>query len=140
MKDEISKCDKKDKFVELRAKEFSFDYIAKKLSVSKVTLISWSKQLSTEVSNLREVTRESLREKYKISRQHRIEILSEELAKYKLELSNRDLSEVPTNQLLSMLLRVESRISEIDNGDTVLLEQESSFSLLDIGKLNSWNG
>lgn len=140
MEDDISKTDKKDKFIELRANEYSFDYIAKELGVSKVTLIKWSKELVEEVNNLRATTRESLREQYKIGRQHRIGVLSAELSKLKDELLNRDLSEVPTPQLLTMYLKVENRIAEIDSGDTVLIEQESSFSLLDIGKFNSWNG
>jgi hypothetical protein len=93
-----------------------------------------------DVNNLRETNREGFREKYKIGRQHRIEVLSNQLAKLKQELLKRDLSDVPTHQLLSMLLRVEVRIAEIDNGDTVLIEQESSFSLIDIGKFNSWKG
>lgn len=140
MEDEISKTDKKDKFIELRAKEHSYDYIAKVLSVSKVTLISWSKLYNTDVNNLREITRESLREKYKIGRQHRVEVLSEQLNKLKAELSKRSLSDVPTPQLLTMLLKLEDRLSEIDSGNTILIEEESSFSLLDESKINSWNG
>jgi hypothetical protein len=140
MIDDTSKADKKDKFIELRAKEYSYDYIAKELSVSKVTLISWSKFYNTDVSNLREITRESLREKYRIGRQHRIEVLSEQLSRLKIELSKRDLSEVPTPQLLTLYLKVDAILIEIDNGNTILSEEESSFSLLDTTKINSWNG
>lgn len=138
MEDYISKTDKKEKFIELRAKEYSFDYIAKELNVSKVTLINWSKELVEDVNNLRETNREGFREKYKIGRRHRIEALSNQLAKLRQELLNRDLSEIPTNQLLNMYLKVEARIAEIDSGDTIMIEQESSFSLTDIGKYNMW--
>lgn len=140
MKVDTSKADKKDKFVELRAKEYSYVYIANELAISKVTLIKWSKELVEEVNNLRETTRESLREKFKIGRQHRIEVLSYQLDKIKIELLGRDLSEVPTHQLLTIYLKIDNRVAYIDSGDTIMIEQGNSFSLLDIGKFNSWKG
>jgi orotate phosphoribosyltransferase-like protein len=50
----------KEQFVELRARGWSFDRIAKELKVSKQTLINWSRELVLEISNRRAIERESL--------------------------------------------------------------------------------
>jgi transcriptional regulator len=42
----------KQRFIELRAKGWSFDKIAKELDKAKQTLINWSKELQDEIANL----------------------------------------------------------------------------------------
>ena len=41
----------KERFIELRAKGWSFDRIAKELGKAKQTLIDWSKDLQDEIAN-----------------------------------------------------------------------------------------
>ncbi len=43
----------KNKFIELRAKGFSFAKISKELKTSKQTLVTWSKDLTLEIKNLK---------------------------------------------------------------------------------------
>ena len=49
----------KEKFIELRAKGWSFDKIAKELGKAKQTLINWSKELEDEIDNLKALERRS---------------------------------------------------------------------------------
>ena len=62
----------KNRFVELCAMGWSFDRIAKQLSTSKPTLIAWSRELEIEISNLRAIALDALKEKYYLSRIKRI--------------------------------------------------------------------
>lgn len=136
----LSKVDKKDRFIELRAKEHSFDYIAKELAVSKPTLISWSKELKVDIGNLRELNRDYLRESFAVSRKHRLEMFSKQLKKLKEELAKRDLSEVPTSQLITMIIKIESRIAEIDDGITHLTEEYEGLRIFGDTNTDNWDG
>ncbi len=139
MDTELSKGDKKNKFIELRAKEVSYDNIAKELNVSKPTLISWAKELNTEIHNIRQLQRDSLREQYAIGKQHRLEMLSEQLKKMREELAKRDLADIPSSQLLTMVMKLEARIAEEDDGITTFIEQYEGLRL-DMSSTDSWNG
>ena len=54
----------KEGFVELRAKGWSFDRIAQELRVSKQTLINWRREFALQISNLKAIELEALREKF----------------------------------------------------------------------------
>jgi DNA-binding XRE family transcriptional regulator len=127
MENKSSKLDKKERFIELRSREYSFDDIAKELGISKPTLISWSKELQYEVNNFRELNREALRNKLAIDRSKRLEMFAAQLDKLSEELAKRDLSEVPAPQLLNMIVKIENRISQIDDGSTNLSELSFGF-------------
>ncbi len=86
----------------LRAKGKSFSSIAQELNVSKQTLINWSRDLKGEIENLESIEVEALREKYSLTTQKRLEFLGESLNKIKSELESRDLSQIPTDRLLTM--------------------------------------
>ena len=53
----------RNKFVELRAKNWSDSHIANELKVSKQTLITWNKELSNVIANLRAIEMEELQVK-----------------------------------------------------------------------------
>jgi len=92
----------KERFMVLRAKGKSFNGIAQELNVSKQTLINWAKEFKGEIENLESIEVEALREKYSLTTQKRLEFLGENLNKIKSELESRDLSEIPTDRLLTM--------------------------------------
>jgi len=96
----------KNEFVELRAQGLSYNQIAKRLHVSKQTLINWGKQLNQEIEELRALELEVLREKYYIVKQRRIELFGEEILKFKNELSQRNLKKVQTHRLYDLLIKV----------------------------------
>lgn len=93
----------KQQFIELRANNESLAKIAKKLKVSKTTLIAWSKEYELDIQNLRAVSYEALHEQYKVGQQHRLEMWSEQLEAVRAELKQRGLADVPTPKLIELL-------------------------------------
>lgn len=102
----------KEKFIELRAKSWSFDKIAKELGKAKQTLIDWSKELQDEIANRKALELEALYEKYFLLRESRLQTFGAMLTKIKKEIERRDLSDVPTDKLLELLLKYNSQIKE----------------------------
>lgn len=104
----------KEKFIELRAKGWSFDKIAKELNKAKQTLIDWSKELEEEIANLKALELEALYEKHFLLKEHRIKNFATTLKRLQEELISRDLSDVPTDKLLDLYLKYNNQIdSEI---------------------------
>jgi len=100
----------KEKFIQLRAQGRSFDKISQDLNVGKTCLVNWSKELAVEVSNLREIELEALREQYFLSKRARIEAFGRLLQKVREEIEGRDLKEVDTAKLIDLFLKVHSSI------------------------------
>lgn len=95
--------EKKHLFIELRARGISLENIAKKLSVSKTTLINWSKELRLDINNARQLEKDSLIEKYKATQHYRLESLLKMFNKLNTELESRDFSDLPTAKLLEQI-------------------------------------
>ena len=64
--------DKRLRFVELRAAGWSFSKIATELSVSKSTLVEWSRDLAEDIANLRVVETDALIEASRIGHENRV--------------------------------------------------------------------
>lgn len=107
MKKEESK-DKKDQFVIKRGLEGkSFDTIAKELTVTKATLIKWSKELEEDISDLMNFEKERITEKYKAGKKIRFEAMLEIRNKILEEIKKRNLSEVSFGSLMKNFVEVE---------------------------------
>jgi len=104
--------EKKEKFIQLRAKGYSFDKIAKKLQMSKQTLIDWNKELEEEISNFKAMELELLYEKYYLTREQRLQTFGQMLSRLKDEIDIRDLSEIPTEKLLDLWLKYNDKVKE----------------------------
>jgi len=102
----------KQRFIELRAKGYSYDKIAKELGKAKQTLIDWGTELQEEIANLKAMELEELYGKYYLLKENRLQTFGELLEKIKKEVTTRNLSEVPTGKLLELLLKYEERINE----------------------------
>ena len=102
----------KERFIELRAKGWSYDKIGKELGKAKQTLIDWSKELQDEIANLKALELEALYEKYYLLKETRLQTFGEMLTKIKTEVERRDLSDVPTDKLLELLLKYNSQVKE----------------------------
>lgn len=102
----------KEKFIELRAKGYSFDKIAKETGKAKQTLIDWSKELQDEIANRKALELEALYESYYLMRENRLQTFGAMLTKIKKEVDSRDLSDVPTDKLLELLLKYNSQVKE----------------------------
>lgn len=103
-------------FIELRAKGNSYDRIASKLGVSKGTLIEWSRRLSIDINNLRNVEIDALLEKYKMARTHQMETYGSQLNKIRDELEKRDLSTISTDKLVAMELKLLDAVNNTSGG------------------------
>jgi len=109
----MSKQDAKDKFIELRIKGETFESIAKKLNVSKQTVINWSKekniQEAIETAELMKI--QSILKTYQLNREAKIKYYCELNDKIKNELSKRDFSKLAVDKLFKILISNESKIS-----------------------------
>lgn len=126
----------KERFIELRAKGWSFDKIAKETGKAKQTLINWSKELQDEIANLKALELEALYEKYYLLKENRIETFGAMLTKIKKEVESRDLSDVPTDKLLELLLKYNSQVKEeivepIYKSSQELIEEKQDRELLE---------
>ncbi len=104
--------EKKEKFIQLRAKGYSFDKIAKKLKMSKQTLINWNKELEEEISNFKAMELELLYEKYYLTREQRLQTFGQMLSRLKDEIDIRNLSEIPTEKLLDLWLKYNDKVKD----------------------------
>ena len=102
----------KERFIELRAKGWSFDKIAKETGKAKQTLIDWSKELQDEIANRKALELEALYESYYLLKENRLQTFGAMLTKIKEEVERRDLSDVPTDKLLDLLLKYNSQVKE----------------------------
>jgi transposase len=100
----------KNKFVDLRAKGLSFDKISKQLNVSKPVLIDWSRELRLEVANAKSLELDLLQEKYALSAKNRLELHGQMLEKLKNEIGKRDITDLGTDKLYEMTLKVSAAI------------------------------
>ena len=102
----------KERFIELRAKGWSFDKIAKEIGKAKQTLIDWSKELQDEIANSKAIELEARYESNYLMRESRLQTFGAMLTKIKEEVERRDLSDVPTDKLLELLLKYNSQVKE----------------------------
>ena len=99
-----------EQFIELRAKNWSFDRIAKELKVSKQTLINWSREFQLEISNLRALELDALQEKFALTKMKRLELFGEKLNSLKGEFDKRNLTDLSTEKLLEFILKYGSTL------------------------------
>jgi IS30 family transposase len=104
--------DTKRRFIELRAKGYSFDKIAKQLGKAKQTLLDWSRDLDQEIAQAKALELDSLYESYSLYKEARLKTLGEILSKLKKEVDNRDLTDLPTDRLLDLFLKYEGVVKE----------------------------
>lgn len=100
----------KKKFIELRAKGYSFDRCSKELGKSKQALINLSKELENEISNVKALEIEALYESYYLTKQDQIRHIGTVLSNLKKEIETRNLTDIPTDKLLDLFFKYHSFI------------------------------
>ena len=128
--------DVKKSFIELRAKGYSFDKIAKELGKAKQTLIDWSKELQEEIANVKALELEALQEEFYLAKEDRLKRFGGMLKQLRDEVENRDLSDVPTDKLLELYLKYNTQVKEeiiepVFKSSEEIQEQEDERRLLD---------
>jgi hypothetical protein len=95
-----------DQFVILRASGETFKGIATKLNIPVADLIEWSCQLKEEIGNMKAVLFEEKESATFTKRSRRVEVLQTIADRMKDEIATRDLSDVPTDKLLTLFTKM----------------------------------
>jgi len=108
--------EEQEKFIELRARGFSFDRIAEELQVSKPVLLKWSGELSFRIKEAQYYELENLLNQYKLMRIQRAEVVSEALSSALQELKERatgnKFKTLQTEKLVDLVLKLEERLEK----------------------------
>ena len=99
------------RFIILRSQGWSFNRITVELSISKPTLIKWSRQFQFEIRNLRATETEALAERVFGQRHQRWEALAAQLKKIEEEIVKRDLEEIPASRLHGIAAQLRAEIN-----------------------------
>jgi transposase-like protein len=100
----------KHRFIELRAKGYSFDKIALELNKAKQTLIDWSRELKEEIEIRKATELELIYESYFLLKKSRLQSLGDILLRVETEIGQRSLSTIPTDKLLDIYLKYSNQI------------------------------
>lgn len=103
-----------EKFIELRAKGYSFDRIAEEINTSKPTLLKWSSEYNKELEEQQYFELQNLLSQYGLMRKSRVEGVSVLLQGVMEELKKRankeQLAGLSTDKLFSLFLSLEGRL------------------------------
>ena len=97
----------------------------------------WGKEFELDIQNMRTIEQEALREKYLITKEKRIEMLGESLDKVKRELAKRDFSEIPTEKLFALNIKL---LQEIKAEETLAVPfSERGAHEINLSELKQWS-
>lgn len=112
MKEENENQELQEQFIILRASGETFKGIASKLDVPLPELIEWSRQLKEEIGNMKAVLFEEKESATFTKRSKRVEVLQAIAERMKDELASRDLTDVPTDKLLTLFTKITNNLKE----------------------------
>jgi len=101
----------KENFIDLRSDGLSFDTIAKKLNISKNTLINLQLELEDKIRNALFFKYQTILEKYKLNHKNKIEYHSKLLEKVMKELKHRDLTKLNFKELLLLKENLQNNLT-----------------------------
>jgi len=114
----------KSRFLTLRAKGYSYLAIAKKLNVSRYTLLRWAKDLAPQLAVEQALELEHRQHRVGASKTRRTQILGQHLRRLHQQLKTRDLSDLPTEKLLSLTLRYAAALAKDESDPAVDLQNQ----------------
>lgn len=123
-----------NKFIDLRAKGFSYSKIAKELNVSKGTLTAWNRDLGAEIAEYKAIQLDELYEEYFMLKESRIKKLGDTLKKLDEEIQDRDFKDLPTEKLLDYQIKF---IKELKIEFVGPSEDDIDTNMNDIAKVSS---
>ena len=106
---------KEKEFLILRTNGLSFDKIAKKLNVSKPTLVKWSKIYQDEIQDLKAMDLLALKEKYQYTQKKTYETLLKQLEKVETAITNTDFSKLNIKDLMLTKANLLEKIEQIES-------------------------
>jgi hypothetical protein len=108
----------KDKFIELRAKGWSYGRIAEHLNISKGIAHTWAAQFSHDIQKLRAIELEAIQERVLTSYEQDLTYLAEELKRVQQVLRERDYGYIDTQQLYwyqgALMARIDKKCAPIE--------------------------
>ena len=108
----------KDKFIELRAKGWSYGRIAEHLNISKGTAHTWAAQFSHDIQTRRAIELEAIQERVLTSYEQDLTYLAEELKRVQQVLRERDYGYVDTQQLYwyqgALMARIDKKRAPVE--------------------------
>jgi len=107
--------EKQQKFMVLRAEGKSFDAIVKRISVSKPTLLKWSKEFKKQIEELANAFEEQFLLEQKIKRTLRAQNISDELDEAYSALSKTDYENISKKELINVIEKLESKLMTLLN-------------------------
>lgn len=108
----VASMQQKEQFIELRAKGKPFEAIANEIGISKPTLIEWAKEFKLQIANLKAFEIESIQHRYFMNWKKRSELLNTQLEQINKEIEKRDLTDVTTEKLVEMQLKLLEKLRE----------------------------
>ncbi len=117
--------EKQEQFVEYRAVVgMSLEGISKEIGISKSTAIAWDKQFKEDIHKLKKSHFDLIIETYDLSIFDRANALKELSDRINKEIQERDLKEIATDKLITLLLDTGKRIDVlIDRYSPQTIEQ-----------------
>src|SRR5690242_13335109 len=110
MENRRGKAELRSEYIELRAKGYSYLDISKRLGVAKSTLSNWATELEVEIASARAMELDALQKEYFVLKESRIRLLGTLLKRINKEVLSRDLTTVPTEKLLELVLRYQAEL------------------------------
>jgi hypothetical protein len=101
-----------DRFIELRARGWTYARLITELNVSKPTLIAWSRKHQFQIQNLKAIELEALQEKWLASTTDRVNALGEQLRQVEAELATREPTALSTPQLFALARSLRRQIEQ----------------------------
>lgn len=137
----ITKLDQKEKLIELRAKEVSYQRCAEEIGVSENTLMKWGRELEVEINNQRQLELDALQEKFYVTKKKRIEFYGEQLNRFHAELEKRELSDIPTEKLFDLAMKAVATLKQEETKISFKEKRTIEEALNDLGHtFVEWQG
>jgi intein-encoded DNA endonuclease-like protein len=108
----MKNIDDRQKFIELRARGFSYDKIVPQVGTSKPTLIKWNEELREPIERAKQLFTDSLLERVMISDSAKLEIYGKKLNEIYTEIGNADLSKLNMRDLLQLKDTLENEVEK----------------------------
>jgi len=100
------------RFIELRAQGWSYARLMTELTVTKPTLIAWSRKHQFQIQNLKAIELETLGEKWLAPVTDRVNALGEQLRRVEAALRQRDVDQLTTPQLYTLACSLRRQIHQ----------------------------
>lgn len=116
----------KTQFIELRARDISYDKIAEQLQISKGIAVLWGRQYAAQIQNLALVEREAMLKRHLGGPEQELSTLVARLRRLEAELDGRKEKYMPTRELMQLINDTRKQIDKFRVEPVFVEEPETS--------------